>query len=182
MYQELCDPNSEYTFDEQGEYLLAKMLEYQLSQYECYMDSFYDLEDSDENEDAEPDITGFWNTSLTPDEIKYVKDYANDYFKGLKQDAIDEGNNDTSWYDEMEELFVERISNFPLMAYEITEDVTPEFLFWDTDFLLVEKWGMENFEMIKDIIAKRGSNLGFSGVDENTQLYTGSSKFELSNK
>ncbi|WP_155522628.1 hypothetical protein [Anaerosacchariphilus polymeriproducens] len=44
------------------------------------------------------------------------------------------------------------------------------------------QWGIENFEEIKNLISGNGMNLGFSGVDTHTQLYTGSSKFELTEK
>lgn len=68
------------------------------------------------------------------------------------------------------------------MAYEITSDVIPEFLFWDNDYRFIEEWGIKNFEEIKNLISANGMNLGFSGVDKNTQLYTGSSKFESTEK
>ena len=107
-------------------------------------------------------------------------------FEEIKQDVIDEDDDYCdeclAEYDEMKYLFIDRVTYFPLMAYEITSVVTPEFLFWDNDFLFIKEWGIANFEEIKDLISKNGMNLGFSGVDENTQLYTGSSKFELTDK
>lgn len=187
MYQEITDPNFKYTFDEQGEYILSQILRHQLTMFEDFMsccDS--DSEDNSKREKIKSSIKDFWNTTLSDDDIKYVKAFAEDYFEVIKQDVIDEDDDDCdeclAEYDEMKYQFIDRVTYFPLMAYEITSDVTPEFLFWDNDFLFIEEWGIKNFEEIKNLISENGMNLGFSGVDKNTQLYTGSSKFVLTDK
>ncbi|WP_124067627.1 hypothetical protein [Clostridium sp. E02] len=117
-----------------------------------------DSEDNNERAKTESSIKDFWNTSLSDDDIKYVKAFAEDYFEGMKQDFIDEDADEydecLAEYDEMKYLFIDRVTYFPLMAYEITSDVIPEFFFWDNDFLFIEEWGIENFERIKNLISE----------------------------
>ena len=180
MYQEIADPNFKYTFDEHGEYILSQILRHQFAMFEDFISCCdNDTTDNNERTKTESSIKNFWNTSLSDDDIKYVTDFAEDYFEGIKQDFMDEDASDCTEYNQAKYLFTDRVTYFPLMAYEITFDVIPEFLFWDNDYLFIEEWGIKNFEKIKTLISENGMNLGFSGVDENTQLYTGSSKFEL---
>lgn len=184
MFQELADPNFKYTYDEQGEYILAQILEQQLALLEEFIPS--NIEDDEITPDLElieSEIAEHWETSLSKDDIKYVKEWADAYFDTLKKEALAEDVSTSdeciAEYDEKKAFFIDRVMYFPLMAYEMHCDVTPEFLFWDSDYLFVEQWGIENFEAIKDFIRLNGSEPGFSGVDEHTQLYTGSAKFEL---
>lgn len=184
MYQEISDPNFKYTFDEHGEYILSQILRHQFAMFEDFISCCNnDTADNNERTKTESSIKNFWNTSLSNDDITYVKAFAEDYFEGMKQDFMNEDAGDCdeclTEYDEMKYLFIDRVTYFPLMAYEITSDVIPEFLFWDNDYLFIEEWGIKNFEEIKHLISENGMNLGFSGVDENTQIYTGSSRYEL---
>lgn len=173
MYQELADANALYTFDEHGEWILSRILLSEMSMFESFLD---DNETDDESED-EASIEDFWVSALTDEEIEYVEAYAEEYFSGLSTEMQDEF--DISELDTDKQLFIDRVCNFPLMALEITEDLTPEFLFWDRDFLLFDEYGPENFENIKSVISKTGFNMDFSGVTEQTQLLTGSQKYEL---
>lgn len=73
MYQELADPDFKYTFDEQGEYILAQILEQQLSILEDFIPS--NIEDDEVTPDLaliESGIAEHWDTSLSNDDIKYV--------------------------------------------------------------------------------------------------------------
>lgn len=106
MYQEIADPNFKYTFDEHGEYILSQILRHQLAMFEDFM-SCWDNDTADNNERTKnkSSIKKFWNTSLSDDDIKYIKAFAEDYFEGMKQDFIDENTDEClAEYDEMKYL------------------------------------------------------------------------------
>ena len=181
MYSELKDPNYQYTFDEQGEWLLSKLLLYHLSLFESFLEC---AEDNDNKgfEDHEPSVEDFWDSALTDDDKKYVSEYADRFFDSLIEDIEadeDDIEDITLEYQEMKQLFIDRVTYFPIMAFEITDDVMPEFLFWDRDFLMVEKYGPSNFAAIKEKLQNEGLNMGFMSVNENTMLFTGSERFDL---
>ena len=130
MYQGIADPTFKYTFDKQGEYILAQFLEQQLALLEDFI------------------------PSNIKDDVKYVKEWADAYFDALEKEVLTEEistqEESIAEYDEKKVFFIDRVMYFPLMAYEMHCDVTPEFFFWDSDYLFVEQWGFENFEAIKE--------------------------------
>lgn len=141
MYQELADSNNQYTFDEMGEWLFAKILLSMLSRYEFFLECSEDADDA-LFQDGDASIEDFWETSLSEEDIEYVKSFADTYFAEVLSEVFDEDEINEeieSEYEESKQLFIDRATFFPLMAFEITEDVTPEFLFWDRDFLLIEE-------------------------------------------
>ena len=91
MYKELYDPDFKYTFDEEGAYILSQILQQQLSIFEDFMHC--DRLDSwtiEESESIESSIKAFWDSSLSDDDISYVKDYADIYFEIIKKEVLEE--------------------------------------------------------------------------------------------
>lgn len=182
MYREIADPAHLYTFDEHGEWLLYKIL----------LEGAYRLEDSvgaweymDHDDDkAEPALEDLWDTSLSSEEIGYACKIATEYMTNAMEEALcDDEELDRKTLEE-EYLartanLVQRMAFFPLMIQEISEYETPGFLFWDTDFMFIDDFGLENFEHLKSVLNRDGMDFGFSTVDETTQMYTGSSRFEF---
>ncbi len=182
MYNELADEDFQYTFDEHGEWLLSKLLLYMLDSYEGFL-QYAEEEEPEEYADHMPSIEDFWGTSLSDDDIKYVEKFADDYFTRIEGELFEEDEKPEDfqeWLAFQKEMFIERVTYFPMMAFEITDEMTPEFLFWDRDFLLIDQFGKEEFENLKDKTIQEGNRLGFMAVSENTQMYTGSQKHELS--
>ena len=183
MYREIADPDYLYTFDEHGEWLLYKILK----------EAAYLLDDSieaweffDHDDDkTEPTLEDVWETSLSSEEIEYACKIAKEYMTNVMEEILcDEEDADRKTLEEeylMRTIgLVQRIAYFPLMIREISEYEMPGFLFWDTDFMFLDDVGPENFEDFKNIVNRGGMDFGFSAVDGNTQMYTGSSRFEFS--
>lgn len=173
MIQEVADSSSAYTFDEQGDWILSKFLLYYMNRYEFFLSL---------SEDEDASIEDFWESSLTDEDKEFVNSFADDFFDNLIAEIADDeedAENLQEEYAEQKQLFIDRVTYFPLMAFELTDDVIPEFLFWDRDFLLIEEYGPEKYDEIKNALEKDGNILGLMQVSKNTQFYTGSEKFEL---
>lgn len=173
MVEEVADSSYCYSFDEEGEWIFAKFLIYHLNKFEFFLSL---------SEDDGCSIEDYWESSLSEDDLDYVREQADILFETLINDISDSDEMTETLrfeYEEKKMLFIDRVTYFPLMAFEITEDVIPEFLFWDRDFLLVEEKGLEKFPIERVKLSKKGNILGLSQVSENTQFYTGSERFEL---
>ena len=173
MIQEVADSSSAYTFDEQGDWILSKFLLYYMNRYEFFLSP---------SEDEDASIEDFWESSLTDEDKEFVNSFADDFFDNLIAEIADDEEDAEDLqeeYAEQKQLFIDRVTYFPLMAFELTDDVIPEFLFWDRDFLLIEEYGPEKYDEIKNALEKDGNILGLMQVSKNTQFYTGSEKFEL---
>jgi len=181
MYDELKDPNHYYTFDEHGEWLLFKAL---MKANEEIKEGFAMWDDLELRENRDPFFDDFWESSLTAEEKRYVRSFATDYFEKEKEEMfyemeIDDETEQKALLKECIDSLVERISYFPKMLKEVTEDAVPAFLFWDTDFLFVDSLGLDGFNALAELLKAKGFDYGFSKVDENTQMLTGSAQFGL---
>ena len=186
MYREIADPDQRYTFDEHGEWFLSKILLTAYERIEAQIESWYDFEEDEDQ--GEPTIDKLWISSLSEDEVQYVRKKAEEYCFNVSEEILWEMGEDTdedykkgviSEWEKNREDMVRRISYFPLMAEEITDDAEPEVLFWDRDFLFMDEFGPENFNILTKVLNQNGVDSGFSPVDEHTQLLTGSLAFGL---
>lgn len=180
MYDELLDESYQYTFDEFGELIFARLLLRALDKYEFFLAC---AENTPDEYNDEPGIEDYWESTLSEEDIEYVRSFADKYFASVIEDLAEDPDEDPAEYEvyfaEKKLLFIDRITFFPLMALELTEDVTPEFLFWDRDFLLVAENGPGRFENMKESHINLGNQLGLSTVTEHTQIYSGSERFDL---
>lgn len=182
MYKEIADPDYLYTFDEHGEWLLYKILVEAAYRLEDEIEAWESMDHKDG--ETEPTLEDIWDTALSKEEIEYVCQKATEYMKDVIEEILwDDEDADREAVEEEYRLrtfaLVQRMVYFPLMIREISEYETPEFLFWDTDFMFLEDFGPENFEKFKNVVNRDGMDFGFSAVDETTQMYTGSSRFEF---
>lgn len=173
MIQEVADTKYAYTFDEHGDWIFSKFLLYHLNKYEFFLSL---------TEDDDSSIEDYWESSLTTDDIAYVKEFADNHFAGLAEDISEDEEDAAEIEEEFAEqkaLFIDRVTYFPLMAFELTDDVIPEFLFWDRDFYLIDQYGPESFDKLRSELERVGDPMGLMKANENTQFYTGSEKFDL---
>lgn len=186
MYREIADPDHRYTFDEQGEWLLSKILLAAYERIEEQMETWYDFET--EEDPGEPTIDKLWPSSLSADDVQYIRKIAEEYCTYMAEEFLWDSEEDENSdlrdrvmleCEQNRDDMIRRISYFPMMAEELIDDAEPEFLFWDRDFDFIDEFGSENFSILKNTLNQNGMDLGFSAVDENTQMLTGSQVFGL---
>ncbi len=141
-------------------------------------------EDMEEKEDRDPVYDDFWESSLSDEEKTYVEKQADACVKREMAEifyemAIVDPEEEAQLISQYRTDLIQRICYFPKMLEEVTEDVIPEFLFWDHDFELIDGFGVEAFDRFAEMNHGSEMDFGFMQVDERTQMMTGSMQFDL---
>lgn len=135
MYDELMDPDYEYTFDEFGEYLLYIFIRHAYNNFcQAKESGYFDIDDNTlENYSGEPI---FASSSLNIRDEIYLREMFGKYFdEDLADDpemiqGVDK--------DELVDELVRAAGIFAFMGFEDSDET---FIFWDDDFLFYDEPG-----------------------------------------
>ena len=155
MYDEILDPEYEYTFDEFGEYLLYIFIRHAYNNfYQAKESGYFDIDDKTlENYSGEP---LFASSSLDIRDEIYLREMFNRFFDEEQDDEpeIFEGMDKDEQVDDL----IRAASIFAFMGFENSDE---SFIFWDDDFLFYDEPGGP------ELILDDKSILGFvTGNDE----------------
>ena len=166
MYDELLDPENEYTYDEFGEYLLFIFIEHaKENAYDVRESGYLDLDDVTEENYSEVPMFAFSSMSIM-DEL-----YLRELFSGLYDD-ITEDDEDIRNETDREEFIEEMIKQGSMFSCMGFDDIEGEsFIFWDDDFLFFDEAGGT------DVFFSEGAEFfGFVMNEEEREPVSGSLK------
>ena len=135
MYDELLDPENEYTYDEFGEYLLFIFIEHaRENAYDVRESGYFDLDDVTEENYSE--VPMFASSSMSIMDELYLRELFSELY-----DDITEGEDIGNEADREEfiEAMISQASMFSCMGFD---DIDGEsFIFPDDDFLFCDEPG-----------------------------------------
>lgn len=179
LYTELQDPDNEYTFSEIGEYaLFHTLLNYSTIWEDMNQDNPASAPSAEYKELIQlvpgSNYNMVFQSPLSAEEKKFVWDFADKEVKSLQEEL--EGEGDVEEYlHQMKASIILRLICPQLLVTEITACEVPNFLFWDDDFALLDRYGMEGFQAIRQ--SSTGRMLGLTRNENHT--ITGSEKHKI---
>lgn len=159
MVNEIKDTEYEYTFDTEGEYILA---------HACIFAA---------------DELSPWESSAGRDDVTFVKrlvkDESAEVEKTLKEEDPDALKEYLDRKRDVIEETVNRCLFFPWFTFEIENDaeLLPELIFWDSDFTMIDVVG--NMKDFHDFENKYADRLGLAAGGADSEFLTGSVKFPI---
>ncbi len=170
MYDEIMDPEYEYTFDEFGEYLLYIFIKHAYNNfYQAKESGYFDIDEKTlENYSGEPI---FASSSLNIRDELYLREMFSQFFdEDLADDPEMIQGEDK---DELVDELVRAASIFAFMGYEDSDE---SFIFWDDDFLFYDEPGGS------ELFLGDRSNLGFVTGCNECEPISGSFKKKIGEK
>ena len=167
MYDEILDPEYEYTFDEFGEYLLYIFIRHAYNNfYQAKESGYFDIDDKTlENYSGEP---LFASSSLDIRDEIYLREMFNRFFDEEQDDEpeIFEGMDKDEQVDDL----IRAASIFAFMGFENSDE---SFILWDDDFLFYDEPGGP------ELILDDKSILGFVTGNDECEPVSGSLKKKI---
>ena len=166
MYDELLDPEYEYTYDEFGEYLLFIFIEHaKQNAYDVRESGYFDLDEHTEENYSE--IPMFASASLSIRDELYLREYFSRFYDSMFEE--DEEPEDEIDREEFINGLVKQGSMFWCMGFDDVEEES--FIFWDDDYLFFDEPGGTDV-----FFSEEGKYLGFVMNEENREPISGSLK------
>ena len=166
MYDELLDPEYEYTYDEFGEYLLFIFIEHaKQNAYDVRESGYFDLDEHTEENYSE--VPMFASASLSIMDELYLREYFSQLYDSMIED--EEELEDEIDREEFINELVKQGSMFWCMGFDDVEEES--FIFWDDDFLFFDEPGGTDV-----FFSEEGQYLGFVMNEENREPISGSLK------
>lgn len=183
LYKEIADPDAEYQFSPFGERILYNAIK---GTKEIMTEILRLPHMSKANKEKR--IFYKWNSSLSKEEKEYVLKTAGEFiedsdYDDYRQDLKREHPRYTN--DHIEKIiqnergqdiytFCRQCTCFPFMADEIDGDSIYEILFSDTDFLLIDDFGLKYFNEFQNSDAGK-----MLGIAKPSGTFTGSTRIPL---
>jgi hypothetical protein len=166
MYDEILDPEYEYTFDEFGEYLLYIFIRHAYNNfYQAKESGYFDIDDNTlENYSGEPI---FASSSLSIRDEIYLREM---FGRFLDEDFADDPKMTGGDKDELVDDLIRAASIFAFMGYEDSDE---SFIFWDDDFLFYDEPGGA------DLFIDNKSGHGFVTGGDECEPISGSLKIKI---
>ena len=169
MYEELLDPEYEYTYDEFGEYLLFIFIEHaKQNAYDVRESGYFVLDEHTEENYSE--VPMFASTSLSIMDELYLREYFSQFYDSMIED--DEELEDEIDREEFINELVKQGSMFWCMGFDDVEEES--FIFWDDDFLFFDEPGSANLFFMEE-----GKSLGFVMTEDDREPISGSLKWKM---
>lgn len=171
MIKELEDQDNEYTFSEEGEYILFTVLEYL---HEINVDRAYDECDANGTDarDMEEDwdlIPMYVSSPFSREEKEEIEKFVTDYTDRMEAEGCFDTGRGEDREDHKKHLTL--ALEYPHLLIDYFD-----LIFWDKDFTMIDDFGLEGFRQFRR--SPMGVGMGLMDVND-MQPVSGSVKFKI---